>query len=243
MTFGWFEIVVSGALTALVSILIAVFVNRSYKLVFQHYYMPFVSDAHGEARILGINLSKDGSTFARLGRTIVIVWNCGRKAIRHEHDVKAPVTIRFPECARVVHHELIRTSREGNPTGCRIDSLGDHAVVLSFTHLRRHDGAVIYIVHDGRDGRPIVEGELVDTPIEDAGVISRAALSLRVILGQYGLPAVMIAWGVIVHAIYPEQDGILSLTGFGVGQAIAATFLIWDRRRRFPRSLRVPPFS
>ena len=211
------------------------FAKRSHKLVFQHLYTPFISDTHGVTRNLGIRISKGDMTFERLGRTIVIIWNRGHKSLQYGAGIKAPIVIRLKDNARIVHGEILKTARAGNPTKCQL-KIADRCAMLSFSHLNRHDGALLSFVHDGAHGQPLVEGELIDgPPIEDAGLANTPLPAFWETVRHFSPSAFLIVVGTIAYLI--GGPPFMAFIGMGIAQAFLTALSTWGRRRRCPRSL------
>ena len=258
-TEGWF-----GSVVGIIGIVIGCFLYvrsiRTAKPSFQKSSLRLLGADEGALPSEVTVLFQD-KQIERLTRTTLIFWNNGTDVLYGEKIVKAdPIKISFCSGNTILNQKVIKKTKKANAFSTRMESDKPHQLVVTFSYLDPGDGAAVEVLHNSEKRYPKVHGSIMGLPkgFEDLGrvyeenVVSPKAI--RFVTSRRGLAWVLIVLGVVVAmagALPPEyRQVIMSRAGSdlpvswtivcaGLLYAALPMLLLWLRRRRYPKSLRI----
>ena len=199
----------------------------------------------------------------RLTRTALIFWNNGTEVLYGDKIVqKDPIRICFHSGDEILSYEVVKTTREVNDFSVDRDGDEPHRLLLKFSYLDPGDGALVELFHDSETRYPEVSGSIMGLPrgFEDLGIVATAAAAPSTVstLGRLVQYRRVVLWVAIVIGLTVAARGVLppevrTVMEFGedteipswlmicVGLLYAAmpAGLLWLRRRRHPKALRI----
>ncbi len=233
------------------------------RLVYQYIGQQLIESDHG---LLPneVVVQFDGKKVPRLSLSQIIIWNNGRKAIRGEDITpKDPIKFSFGDDAEILKAEILKFTRAANESRTSIEEKNRQDVLYQFSFLNHGDGALIRILHTGRQTWPHCFGTLIGP--------SKGVESFGKIYTNFHWPLYLdfssgfVASFSIFFALFPKfferliritfmmGEEIISVTdvpytvtstemritlGFlGIFLFCYVIFLHWIRRRRFPSAL------
>ncbi len=203
----------------------------------------------------------DGQSVPRLTKTLVTIWNAGRKTMRGE-DVVDDDPIRLMFDGKVLRTRVLRSTRGVIQFSAEPGGYGPNSVMCTFDFLDRRDGARIEILHTGTRNPPVLEGTIKGIPegfIRDprSSPVPRqeptgSALRKWYRKRRWLLPLFLMTSGVAyviaattgppsnlgVPGEEPEKFSVLELLQ-GMIFFVAGLFGFWSRRRKYPPELDV----
>lgn len=191
-----------------------------------------------------------------LTRTLVVLWNSGAKTIRGEDVVDDDrLRIAFDEGARILKASVTDMTRQANKFRIDKSTTSPHEALCSFDYLDSGDGVVVELLHTSAHRYPKVEGTVRGIPrgVTDYGSLFRALPPLPILPGfRFAVMnprvflRVMLIFGLALTilglATLPstaDRAASWALFATGAMYALLGGFMLWLRRRRFPRALSV----
>lgn len=191
----------------------------------------------------------------RLTKTHIILWNSGKTILNGENIVADdPLRLEFSEDSEVLSARLLNFTRQANKFTVNIHPHYQNQVILSFDYLDVNDGAVIEILHTDRERYPKVHGvirgvpkgilnwgrfvagtHIIRVPFRDFRIMLIAMLFFGVCFTTYGF------FKSIMPEILTKEFEYLRwvYAGGGLLWIFVSSRILWDSRRRFPKSLSI----
>ena len=194
----------------------------------------------------------------RLARTVLVLWNKGLAPLLASHvPPNHPVTIAFPDKARILRYKILRTQNKGNELS--IEPTGTNELSLKFHHLNHNDGIAIELIHASAHRYPAVRSFFVGlscgfrdlgniySPRPDfapSDFLMRGIIAvLMFLLAAHGVMSVLFPRQ--VSSIYAGNNfdefriGFYWLGAVGMFWFPRLLRTIWKERRRCPKGLDV----
>lgn len=255
---GWFGSVV-GIIGIIVGCLLYIRSMRTAKPSFQKFSLMLLGVNEGELPAEVTVLFQD-KKIERLTRTTLIFWNNGTDVLYGEKIVKDDeIKISFDSGNTILDQKVLKTTKKANAFSTRMESNKPHQLVVAFSYLDPGDGAAVELLHNSEKRYPKVHGSIMGLPkgFEDLGRVYEETFLSTGALSFFGNRRVLF-WVLIVvgvgfataGALPPEYRQILraadtdapvswTMIGFGLLYAAMPVLLLWLRRRRYPKSLRI----
>ena len=175
--------------------------------------------------------------------------------------VEDPIRIHLPEKSRILRNTLIGVSNQSNHVHIKEQSWMSNELIIKYDYLNIDDGAVIEVMHDGKQYDPIIIGAakgLSGGPKGLGGITFhdiekpegkryRLTLMIMMIIGVLFVTMSGIGWvsksqyWPSVGEFLPNFVGYNLIVVLGIGgllYMIMPTYEFWKNRRRYPKSLR-----
>ena len=193
----------------------------------------------------------------RLTRAHIILWNSGKTTLNGESIVADdPLRLEFSGDGEVLSANIVAFTRRSNKFMAKINLNSTNEVICTFDYLDAGDGAVIELLHTDEKRYPKVQGTIRGVPkgILDWGRVipSRTQKDvpfpfpnqkiMNIIVLTSGILLIAIGvLGPILPAPFTLKPGGARWTFLAMGLLyfFTASFLLWVRRRRFPKSLTI----
>jgi hypothetical protein len=171
---GWVgsTIGIIGTLIGVVSLLYSYFSKKKASPSFQKESSRLIghknNELPGEIRVFYQEIP-----LSRLTRSTFIFWNDGNETLSKEDITSGdPIAISVANDERILSFQVTKLSRKiNNIQVLRCDGV-ENSIILEFDFLDKNDGAVIEILHDGKELHPKVTGTVkgLKSGIADLGV-------------------------------------------------------------------------
>lgn len=252
----------AGSLIAIIGLIISLLIYRASRIgprpVYQFRALRLIGK---EERALPeeVEIRFKNRTVPQLTKTHVILWNSGNATLYGREITEGdPIRLEFSEGDEILRVRVIKLTRKLNKLTSEIDSNSPNKVICSFDYLEAGDGAVIELLHTAEERYPRVLGTIRGVPkgLLNWGSISPDRSRIRSSLFRYRklfyvvmlLTGVfMVGYGFFYYPIVPKEPLVptISLTTkwflviFGMVYIAWPLFMLWNYRRRFPKSLAV----
>jgi hypothetical protein len=229
-----------------------VYQARALRLIGQNELLPPQVQILFESRVVD-----------RLTKTYLVIWNAGKSLIRGS-DIVASDELRceFPDDGEILEVHILKSTKAINNFTIEANHDRPNIARIGFDYLDPGDGAVVQLLHTATVRFPKMTGAIMGMPhgIEDRGIIGRLRappfpfnIVARVIKNKaqatliFNISLLLIAMAAFFLAIFP---GILADKSRSSNVATRVTWLVlgvmyiglfafvmWVRRRRFPKAL------
>ncbi len=223
--------------------------------------------AHTGERLLGlssgglpadISVQYQGEDIPRLTRSVLIFWNSGEKTISRE-DIAETDPLRFSigNDGEVLSATVLKSTRDVSNINIKPNTAIPNHVQLDFSFLDPGDGAVVEILHTSKESEPDFLGTVRGLPkgMKNAGRATTATYNNqkpRKILPLKLANFVIFFMGIasITIGVFGSSEAIdaflyLGLNGnstailMGIFYTISGGFLVYNFRRKHPKSLQL----
>ncbi|ETI60836.1 hypothetical protein [Marinomonas profundimaris] len=213
-----------------------------------------------------VSIKYDGDDVKKLTRTSIIFWNHGTEILNGEDIVLSdPLRLEFPSEVTILNSKIIKETKSSNEFELKQDEENKYILYLSYVYLDPRDGVSFEILHDGEMKYPKFEGVIKGIPKgvfrfssdslfsdDDMPNFMRKTLKLLnknlMYLFLFISGAVVFLTGFLVE-FFPEfssflnsnqviRDGVGYMV-LGVLYILLPTFMIWDKRIKYPKSLKL----
>jgi len=191
----------------------------------------------------------------QLTKTHIVLWNSGKATIHGENIVAdEPLRLEFSKDSEVLNVQVLSFTRKPNKFTVNINARSPNEVICSFDYLDAEDGAVIEILHTDRERYPKVRGAIKGVPkgILNWGRIVTSSHTLRLRFRTFRIMVIaMLFFGVFFAASGFLKPAIPEFwtkelewsrwlyAGLGLLYIFVSSYILWDSRRRFPKSLSI----
>ncbi|MBT2789183.1 hypothetical protein [Paraburkholderia strydomiana] len=112
-----------------------------------------------------ITVQYRGQEIPRLTRTLVVFWNDGEKSVSGEDVVGSdPLRLRFADDARVLAATVLKQARNVCQVQARHNLAEPTDVEITFAFLDKNDGAVVEVLHTGKEREAAFLGTIKGLP-------------------------------------------------------------------------------
>lgn len=191
----------------------------------------------------------------RLTKTHIILWNSGKTTLNGENIVADdPLRLEFSEDSEVLSARVLNFTRQANKLTVNTHPHYKNQVICSFDYLEANDGAVIEILHTDRERYPKVHGVIRGVPkgILNWGRFVAGTHIIRVPFKHFKIWGFNMLFFGVLFAVYGFLKPILPdflteelewsrwiYVGMGLLLIFTYSHILWDSRRRFPKSLSI----
>ena len=209
----------------------------------------------------------EGNVVERLTKTTLVFWNNGTETLDGSSIVeKDPLSISFEDEDRILSYKILKQTKKTNEFDIQMLTKYQHKLVFSFEYLDPSDGVVIELLHDSAQRYPIISGTIKGLPygFVDQGKIfeneeNNLKGPLKILLSRSKLLfiiAIVLGLGMVLFGILPAEvrefiarfisEGSTQKTIdqqplffiiFGLVYASLPAFLLWTRRKKYPKQL------
>ncbi len=203
-----------------------------------------------------VEVTYNGRVVERLTKTTLIFWNNGTAVIDGKDIIASdPITIVFDKNDNILSYKILKCTK--NVNNFSIVKYDDHPyqLLLNFDYLDPKDGAVLEILHDGREKYPRITGTIKGLPkgfINQGIVYENEATKIKGPIGilldkRTLLLTLMVFFGVAMVVVglagnrffSTESDLAPAVVALGVIYAVLPALLLWYRRKKYPKQLEI----
>ena len=214
-----------------------------------------------------VTISYKGIAVPRLSSTDIIFWNAGNLTIRDSDIVNAdPLRIVLSEEAKILRTLVTVATRKVNQFVVRVHPERPNEAFCTFDYLDPGDGVRVEILHTSEKGRPDLRGTVrglqrgvsawgkIRTSSDDVSLSVRQIYSRLYVITPYlvsitgGALLVLILFAEMIQIRYPKmafwvpkhrlgQIDVIAAAVTSLTYIVPGSFLIWARRKRFPKAL------
>lgn len=213
-----------------------------------------------------VAVSYRGSIVPRLSASDLVIWNAGNQTLRGTDIVeKDPVRVIFSPESRILRAQVATATRAVNMFAIRLNPEHPNEALCEFDYLDPGDGVRLEILHTDEERYPTVKGTIrglpegmsnwgkarpiwsdrYENPRANSSIfaLTKYAPYTMAALGALATLVGTILW--IRHRHNPQAKTLAIDANFdeiffgttGALYMLTGLFLIWTRRRRFPKSL------
>ena len=202
-----------------------------------------------------------GKEVERLTKTTLVFWNGGNESIDGKNIVESdPIKIAFDDKYHILSYKILERTRSVNNFTVDKDADRLHQLFLNFDYLDHGDGAVLELLHDSEEKYPRITGTIRGLPkgfidrgcFDENEVIKNGWAVKKLFNNQKWVLVVAISLGLIMFIA-----GIAGIAGLvaqnvlvvdishnflvvgGIGYVAGASFLLWHKRRKYPKKLAI----
>ena len=187
----------------------------------------------------------------RLTRTTLIFWNNGTEVLYGDKIVESDkMKISFDKGNTILDHKILKTTKKANAFSAQhMENGNSHQLLVDFSYLDPRDGAVVELLHNSKKRYPKVHGSIMGLPkgFEDLGIVYAEDAQLvgapsfaRFVFGNRR----RVLWIVFIVSLAFAGFGAIptvrwEVVAAGVAYAAMTAVLLWLRRKRYPKALRI----
>ena len=257
---GWI-----GTIVGLVGIVVAIGFylrsRRKARLAFHGDHVTLVG-GRGAAFADEVEIRFDGAIVPRITASKIVIWNCGDRTINGRDVVDSdPLRVEVPQSGTILKHTILRKTRSVN--AWKVNQPSPDRLDLTFDFVDPCDGVTLEVIHSELGGNLEVIGTIRGIPqgmlrygqafssVDRHGLGLLAFSRTRIVLVTFIiLGACFMLYGLLRPQLtywFPEAftskppipSNAIGWPFVVVGFVYAAfpTFLLWNRRRRYPATL------
>lgn len=214
-----------------------------------------------------VTVTYKGNIVERLTKTTLVLWNNGTETLEGSNVVsKDPLCIAFGDDDKILSWKILKITKETNGFDIQILKECQNKLVFSFEYLDPKDGVVIELLHDSVQRYPIISGTIKGLPngfVDQGRVLENDHNNLKgpfkTILSRPKLLfsiAIVLGCGMVLFGILPSEarEFVVGFISEGSTQktideqplffiilgslyASLPAFLLWTRRKKYPKQL------
>lgn len=220
-----------------------------------------------------VTVTYKGNIVERLTKTTLVLWNNGTETLDGSNIVgKDPLSISFEDDDKILSYKILKQTKETNAFDIQVLKEYQSKLVFSFEYLDPSDGVVIELLHDSAQRYPIISGTIKGLPdgfVDQGRVLENEQNNLKgplkMLLSRpkfIFLIAIVLGLGMVLFGILPpaarefivgfifesstqktiDQQPLFFII-FGLLYASLPAFLLWTRRKKYPKQLEVSEFE
>lgn len=216
-----------------------------------------------------VTVTYKGNVVERLTKTTLVLWNNGTETLDGSNIVeKDPLSISFESEDKILSYKILKQTKDTNTFSVHECSGFQNKLLFDFEYLDPDDGVVIELLHDSAQKYPTISGTIKGLPegfIDQGRVLGQKRNNLKgpmkIILERPKLlfgTAIALGLGMVVFGILPNEArefiaGLLSESStqktidqqplffivFGLLYASLPAFVLWSRRKKYPKQLEI----
>ncbi|WP_421277569.1 hypothetical protein [Aeromonas veronii] len=210
-----------------------------------------------------------GNVVERLTKTTLILWNNGTETLDGSNVVeKDPLSISFESEDKILSYKVLKETKDTNAFSVHELPGCQNKLLFTFEYLDPDDGVVIELLHDSAQKYPKISGTIKGLPegfIDQGRVLEQKNINLKgplkIILDRPKLifgAAIAVGLGMVIFGILPNEvrgyiaellsesstqktidQQPLFFVVFGLFYAAPSAFLLWSRRKKYPKQLEI----